>query len=159
MKRWNINNKVLIDGKYYDQEEFLNNIWVDGIIRIQKNEWDFIDRAQNIIDHFNLQVSYHKAWKKYALIKINKPWFYTKEKEQLPDLSWKDIIITECIMVKEKLSYDDLKDYNFTYSFKNIKSIDELKKAIIARYSISMPELSNEEILEKWVSLTRLQQI
>ena len=42
------------------------------------------------------------------------------------------------------------------FSFSHIKDVESLKKAIIDRYSSSMPNLSKEEILSLGISLTKL---
>ena len=74
--------------------------------------------------------------------------------EVLPVLSVKNVYVGTVVKKREHIPYDALLTEAFTYSMKHIKSPDELKKAILRRYGVSMPLLSDEEILARGVGMT-----
>ena len=140
---------------------------VDGIIRLTAEEFKHYSlllpaqsraKSNNKINHFNLQYSGHRAGKKYLLPKIVKHgYFIDDEHEQLPVLSLKNAIICEVVDVKENVNYEILTNNDIKYSA--YKNVDEVKKAIIKKYSKSMPKLIKNEILKLGVSVTKLKLI
>lgn len=161
MQREGINSKILVKGVYYDEKEFISrqfpNTDIDGIIRISESEYCFIDMKKKYLDHFNLQICGHEVGKIYSLPRILKHGYFTEEKEQLPDLLFDKTILGKCVLVKQNLSFNELGNFDFNYSFQHIKSINALKTAILKRYKQSMPKLSDDDILKLGVSLTRLE--
>ena len=151
--------KILVqEGKRiieYSDQEFLKKHKIYGIIRIQKEDFKHL-KWKKRLTHYNIQVSKHKPKKKYLLIKILKHGFYTKGKEQPPILDLKNARIAECLESKDYLHYEQLKKKDFKYSFKNIKTIPKLKKAIIKRYHKSLPNKTKKELLKLGISKTEL---
>lgn len=158
--------RVLEHGKDIEitYKEFQNKYGAFGIIRIPSSEFDYLENNNSqFLTHFNLQVSSHKKGEKYLLVKIiehgelnNKT-----QTETLPLLDISNPQLFECVECIENVQYEKLKNYEnlFENSFPNIKSIEELKTEIVKRYSKSMSYLSNDEILELGVSITKLKKI
>lgn len=152
--------KVLVfkdnEEKIYKMNDLLTELKVDWIIRIEEKDFDMI--KNDLFWHFNIEKSWHIVWKKYALMKILKKWYYDddKKEEKLPLLSYEDIKIYECIEVKNNINYDKIEDSMFENSLDNIKDIESLKEAIIRRYSISLPHLSSKQLIQLWVWYTLL---
>ncbi len=152
---------ILVKGVFYADskkylEEKIDKVRIDGIIRIKNEEYISINRDEKYLTHFNLQVSHHKVGFIYALPRIIKSGYFTQKEERLPDLSFDNIVIAECVQVKEYLKYEELNESHFKYSFKTIKNTKELQKVILSRYCKSMPELTKKEILSLGVSMTKL---
>ena len=74
----------------------------------------------------------------------------------LPILSMKNIYIGTVVKKREHVPYSTLLTEAFRYSMKHIKNEKELKQAILRRYRISMPLLSDKEILERGVGVTMI---
>ena len=74
----------------------------------------------------------------------------------LPILSMKNIYIGTVVKKREHVPYSTLLTEAFRYSMKHIKNEKELKQAILRRYRISMPLLSDKEIFERGVGVTMI---
>ena len=142
--------------KYSNLKEFLQKHEVDGIIRIREEDFVFLETNLEFLTHFNLQSTGHKKGKIYALSLIVKQGFFDGKKEVSPILSFEKYFIAECLEVKNKFKYEDLKQEDFEYCFPNIQNVAQLKKVIVKRYSESMPNLSQQKILSMGIAITKL---
>jgi transketolase len=153
-------SKILlsINGKeeLLDRLKFQKEHKVDGIIRISKDDFDYF-LLEDKITHFNLENSNHKKGAVYLVLKILRNGSLNKSKEVLPLLDLKSKIKFKCVFVKEKIAYKSLKQNSFEFSKQ--KSVDELKKSIVKNYSISLPEVSKEDLSKLGVSMTILEKI
>lgn len=140
-----------------DHKEFLNSNEVDGIIKIQDKEYSCINSQNGFITHFNLEKGNHKVGSKYILMKVVKPGYYISDEDfENPVLDFKNCFVCECVDVHDNISYSELTKSEFENSFTNIQNVAELQKAILFRYNQSMPKLSDDELLELGVGLTKL---
>lgn len=161
MKRSKKHNhiRILVEGKekVIESSILYNKIGIHRFIRIPADEFTIWDKQQ-FLDHFNLEHHNHSIWRKYGIIKIVESWRYNPEtdEEKLPLLDIETLRVWELIDSKEYISYSAVTDDMLTYSFPHIKSIDELKQAILKRYSTSLLWLTKEDILAKWVARNRL---
>lgn len=153
--------KVLVweDGKEVlaDFKSLANRLNVYGIIRIRALEYKNIPQA-GYFGHFNLEWTDHQVGKRYSLPRIMRhgSWSATTKEEVLPLLSFENAYKGECLAARQKISYEDVTEDLFEYSMTNIKDIESLKKIILERYSASLPNLTEEEILALGVSFTLL---
>ena len=132
-------------------------IGVDNAIRIRKEEYDDIDIYLQYFTHFNLEYGGMKIGQKYALPKILVQGYYKSDEDELPPLlSFEDFLIGTCVRVKENVAYDELTAVDFEYSMRSIRSPKDLQNAILRRYRVSMPLLSDQEIIKMGVSVTTL---
>ena len=129
---------------------------VDCIIKLPRGDFSHLKKVKSFLTHFNLQKTNHSKGYKYALALIIKPGFFDGKKQVLPVLSFENVVVAECLSVRNNVSYDKLIPKDFEYSFEHIRNVPELKKAILRRYSRSMPHLSKEEILSLGVGITKL---
>jgi hypothetical protein len=149
---------ILDDGveKELDVSNFNREHNIDGVIRIQKYDYPHFPKKK-YFSHFNLQYCGHVVGSIYVLPEIVRPGYFINEnKQKLPLLEFSGKLVGECVEVRNNLSYEDLSEEDFEYSFEHIKNTESLKKAMVRRYSISMPKLSAKEILEMGISLTKL---
>ncbi len=132
-------------------------IGISGAIRILKEEYENINLHANYYTHFNLELSGHSIGKRYALPKVLVQGYFKNEEDELPPLlSFEEIYFGSCVRVKEKVSYQELSSEDFAYSMLNIKNAEELIAVIRKRYNVSLPLLSDKEILRRGVSVTTL---
>jgi len=149
---------ILENGAEYevDADQFDRDHGINGIIRIQSCDYPHFPKSE-YFTHFNLQFCGHEVGATYALPEIVRSGYFISENGQkLPLLAFSDKYIGECIEVRNNLSYNDLSEADFKYSFDHIKNVELLRETIVRRYSVSLPKFSPEEILRLGVSLTRL---
>ncbi len=156
--------RVLEHGKDIEitYKEFQKKYGAFGVIRIPAKEFRYIENTEiKELTHFNLQVSSHKKGEKYLLVKIieHGELDTSSNTEILPLLDVSNPQLFECVECKENVQYSKLTNSNFENSFPDIKSVEELKNEIIYRYSKSMSYLTNEEILELGISITKLKRV
>ena len=131
---------------------------IDNAIRILDAEYAYIDTTLPFFTHFNLEMSGHSIGAKMILPRIVSQGHYRgPHDEVLPILSLKNILVGAVVSKREHLSYETLHDEIFEYSMKHIKNVDQLKRAMLRRYTVSMPDLSDAEILARGVASTTIQ--
>jgi hypothetical protein len=154
-------NLVLIEIEGAEQtipeDSFYAEHGIAGLIRIEETDFASVP-AHGLFGHFNVKNCSHVPGKNYGVIKLLRHGFFKESarEEQLPLLSALGMRVGICKEVQQNLSYDQLNEHHFQYSFPTIKSVEELQKAILARYQNSLPELSSDEILARGVSFTLL---
>jgi hypothetical protein len=132
-------------------------IGVDDSIRILKEEYADIDTHLPYFTHFNLQYGGMKIGRRYALPNILVQGYYKSDEDEFPPLlSFENCLTGTCVRVKEHVLYDDLTTIDFEYSMRTIRNIEQLKQAVLRRYRVSMPLISEEEMLRLGVSVTTL---
>lgn len=138
--------------------EFCKKYDVHSVIRIQENDWDMVKNQKDYFEHFNLEYTGNKKGNKYAIIKIIKTgYFDPKTKITVePILSEVDIILAECVIVRNYLPYEKLNSELFKYSGISEPYIQNLQDIIVRRYSLSLKNLSKEEILKLGVAYSKL---
>lgn len=146
------NEDVLLD----KEDQFFNKLPTHNFIRIKDKDYADLPDIGEIFTHFNLQVSNHIVGEIYILPKIIKPGYLKEDEEVLPLLDFTNAYYAECINVKEHVHYDDLVENDFEFSLPTIKNKEQLKNAILERYTQSMPLLSKEKIISLGVSITTL---
>ena len=152
------------EGQFLYQEQIVNIPWMDfhtqygvsGVIRVPKKDFPLIPTS-GPFTHFNLEVSYHRTESVYLIIAIIQPGWYRANEEVLPLLDPELSVRAKCLSVKEFVPYSLLQEADFRYSLPQIQTVDDLKREMIQRYRQSLPELSDEQILERGVSVTTLE--
>lgn len=138
------------------KKSFLATIFVDTLIRLPLEEHNSINNNTKYLTHFNLDNVNHKVREIVALPSIVTPGYYTSSTEVLPVLSFENCYVGICIEVRNNVSYQDLHQDDFKFSFPHIKNKKDLQQAILARYRQSMPELTNTQILALGVAITHI---
>lgn len=130
---------------------------VDGSIRIRKEEYDNIETYLPYYTHFNLEYAGNRIGARYAMPRIMVQGYYRDEDDELPPLlSFENILYGVCVRKKERIPYHELTPTDFAYAMRSIKTTDDLKRLMLSRYKVSMPNLLPEEILKLGVSVTTL---
>lgn len=135
----------------------LKNNLSGGCMRIIDEEYTGINGTLPYFTHFNLEFSGHIVGAKMFLPRIiTQGYFRAPGDEVLPVLSLKNIYVGTVVHKREHVPYKAIRDDIFQYSMKHIQNVADLKKAILRRYRISMPNLSEEDILKRGVAITTL---
>ncbi|MFP4112112.1 MAG: hypothetical protein ACLFUO_03860 [Candidatus Woesearchaeota archaeon] len=142
--------------KKIELKNILAKFKIDDIIRFQKEDYDLINPNSKYLTHFNLENTDHVIGYKYALVKIIKPGYFDGSKEIKPILDFSNCPFVLCTEAKDHICYEKVTENDFKYSLENIKSAEELKKAILRRYKYSMHHISDKKKLSMGVSITTL---
>ncbi len=144
--------------KDMDAEMFFSRHHIDNVIRILDAEYAYIDTTLPFLTHFNLETSGNPLGARMILPRIvSQGHFRGPEDETLPILSLKNILVGVVVSKREHLSYEALHEEIFQYSMKHIKNVEQLKRAMLRRYTVSMPDLSDAEIIARGVASTTIQ--
>lgn len=135
---------------------FLKKNNVNRIIRLQKKDFNLLKKNKIKYTHFNIKKTVHKKGDKCLIVKIIKPGFFNGKISKQPIFSSFETIYAKCLSSKNNLKYNKIKNSNFKYSLKNIKNIEDLKKAMIRRYKKSLFHMNNKEKLSLGVGITDL---
>jgi hypothetical protein len=144
---------IIID---INEDKFLRQHKLDNLIRLNKTEFSNFREKNKYLTHFNLQYCFHNKGDKLALFLIEQHGYYDGYNEVAPVLSLKNSLIAKCLDVKNNISYEELTEDDFIYTYDNINNIDSLKQFIIEKYQISMLKFTVPEILSLGVSVTNL---
>ena len=124
-------------------------------IKLLNSDFKLIKKKMIYLTHFNLQTTRHKPGKKYLIFPIIKQGFFDGKNYRPPLLSAK-FILAKCIFTKNNVNYNKLNKDIFKNSLSNIKNISSLKKAIVKRYSVSLPHILKRELIFVGVAITKL---
>ncbi len=137
--------------------QVLQTLGVEGIIRIHAKDYALFPDG-NRFTHFNLEYSGHKPGSLYVLPRILRPGYLRKNGDERPPLlDFSNCYLARCLSIREKVAYKSLLLSGFSSSLKNIKTVPDLQREILWRYTHSLPDSSSEEILERGVSITELE--
>jgi hypothetical protein len=126
-------------------------------MRILEEEYANIDNTLPYFTHFNLEFAGNPVGGKMFLPHILvQGYFRAAGDEVLPILSFTNVYTGVVTHKREHVPYKALHDEIFQYSMKHIQNVTDLKKAILRRYRVSMPNLSDEEILRRGVGITTI---
>ena len=99
---------------------------------------------------------FHSNLRCKHLVKIMKKGSFNGKVYKAPILSKKIVYFVKCLKIKNYLRYKNLKKKDFKHSFKDIKNVKALKKAMIRRYKKSLLHINNIQIIRLGVSTTKL---
>lgn len=143
--------------KEYNFDYLKQKYQINGMIRILKEDYQYLPEKGSLYQHYNLQPSNHLVGGVYLFAKIERQgYFISSDNEELPLLNLDNCFYGECLSTKKVNSYDNLTEEDFQYSMSSIKNKEQLKQAILKRYSVSVPKLTKEEILKIGLSQTTL---
>lgn len=148
---------LIFDGErevYVKRNVLLEEMEVDGIIRIQKDDFQSISFPYT---HFNLEHTGHQVGKTYALMKIIRSGHYSQQEEVLPLLDKSSYIKVVCTKAHNFISYDEIDSYLIEYGSNFPK--EHIKEVILKRYSQSLPNVTQQQIIKAGVALTKLAKI
>lgn len=128
-----------------------------GCMRILEEEYAGINSTLKYFTHFNLEFAGNTVGAHMFLPRIiMQGYFRAPGDEVLPILSLKGVYAGTVVHKREHVPYKALRHEIFQYSMKHIQNVTELKKAILRRYRVSMPNLSEEEIIKRGVGITTI---
>jgi hypothetical protein len=134
-----------------------NDLGVVSFVRIRKEEFDDQVPTTGLFAHFNLSKTNHKIGEKYAIVSILKQGLRSHETGLTlvrPQISLQCSRIVRCLEVQNELAYDKLSNKHFEHSMADIRTPEQLKARIIARYSPVRPDLSPSQLIDVGVGYT-----
>jgi hypothetical protein len=132
---------------------------VDALIRLQKHDFDQLGQAgtEQYFVHFNLEETLNQVGKRYAVLPIHRPGYRTHEgTEALPIMDVSRHRIGFCETVLQRVPIEMVSDEYFRNSLPSIRSVAQLRSALVDRYARMFPQLSADDLLARGCAITRL---
>jgi hypothetical protein len=108
---------------------------VDALIRVHEQDYALIDQLPEKYVHFNLEFTLNEQGKRYAILPIVKPGFRKQDNEEvLPVLDPTRYRIGRCDAIQQQVPVENVSTEHFQHSISTIRTVDELKKALLQRY-------------------------
>jgi hypothetical protein len=130
---------------------------VDALIRVHEQDYALIDQLPQKYVHFNLEFTLNEQGKRYAILPIVKPGFRKQDNEEvLPVLDPTRYRIGRCDAILQHVPIENVPIEYFQYSISTIRTVDELKKALLQRYAPMFPSLTSDELLSRGCAITQI---
>jgi hypothetical protein len=139
--------------------ELRSRFSVDSLIRLQRYDFDQLGKAgaERFFVHFNLEETLNEVGKRYAVLPIRRPGYRTDDGiEVLPIIDISRYRVGICDQVLQRIPLGMVSEEHFCYSLPTIRSIDQLRTALIDRYVRMFPHLSADELVARGCAITRL---
>jgi hypothetical protein len=130
---------------------------VDALIRVHEQDYALIEQLPDKYVHFNLERTLNEEGERYAILPIVKPGFRTGNGDEvLPVLDPRRHRIGRCDAILQQVPIEQLRAEHFRYSIPTIRTVGELKKALLARYAPMFPALSSDELLSRGCAISHI---
>jgi hypothetical protein len=138
-------------------EDLCDHLRVDALLRIHRQEYDFVEQLKVRYVHFNLEFTLNEQGKRYALLPIVRSGHRTADgNEVLPTLDPMRRRIGVCEFVRQQVPVQDVTPEFFENSIKTIQSQADLRDALLERYSPMFPNLSAAQLLDRGCAITQI---
>ncbi len=128
---------------------------VDALIRLQEREFRTLPRGYRYYTHFNLERTTNAVGKRYAIVPILKPGKRLEDgTELLPVIDVTPARVGVCLEVRQRVSIGNVGQRYFDYSLPHIKTPEQVKEVLLARYLSMFPGLADEEILSRGCAIS-----
>jgi hypothetical protein len=138
-------------------EELLRRFGVDGLLRLHSSDFAELPAHHRMFVHFNLEVTTNEVGRRYAVVPIVKPGRRLPDgRELLPIIDPSQRRVGTCVEVIQRVAIDQITVAQFSYSLPSIRTPQELREALLRRYSPMFPTLSGEEIVARGCAVTQI---
>jgi hypothetical protein len=129
---------------------------VDGLIRLHRRDYELVEILHEKYVHFNLEFTLNERGKRYAMLPILRSGYRTEsdDAEVLPVLDPRRHRIGVCEAVMQRVPIEEVSSAHFAYSIETVMTIDELRTALIQRYTPLFPNLRPEQLLSRGCAIT-----
>lgn len=135
-------------------------VGTEKLVRVTKEEYPEHATEGALLYHFGLPINADFVGTIVSLARIMEHGYFLKDgQEKMPLLSFDNIWQAT---VQERIAsttYDKLSEKYFRNSIGGANDIDSVKELILTRYRNSLPDLTDEEILDRGVSVRLLKLI
>ena len=132
---------------------------VDALIRLHRQDFDQLgqDGTERVFVHFNLEETLNQVGKRYAVLPILRPGYRTEDgAEVLPIMDTSRHRVGVCDKVLQRVPLDDVTEECFRHSIPSIRTVQQLRIALIDRYAKLFPYLSADDLVSRGCAITRL---
>lgn len=130
---------------------------VDALIRVHERDYALIGRLAEKYVHFNLELTLNEQGKHYAVLPIVKSGFRNQNNEEiLPVLDPQRYRIGRCDAILQQVPVESVSTEHFRYSISTIRTVDELKMALLLRYAPMFPTLTSDQLLSRGCAITQI---
>ena len=130
---------------------------VDALIRPHADDFALLDRVGCVFVHFNLERTTNRAGLRYALVPIWRAGFRDAHgAEVLPVVDVRRFRTGTCVEVLQHISLDSVTEEQLALSLPGLRSVGQLRAALVQRYGALFPGLDEGQIAAHGCSITRL---
>jgi hypothetical protein len=130
---------------------------VDALIRLGADDYQLLAPMRGRFVHFNLETTLNEAGKRYAILSIVRSGRRDEnDVEILPVIDPDRFRIGICEEVLQRVALREVEPHHLALSLPNIRTLEELKAALIERYAPLFPQLSPSEIAMRGCAITVL---
>jgi hypothetical protein len=130
---------------------------VDGIIRIQDDDFALLGGTSGLFVHFNLGSTLNRAAERYVLLPIvTQGQRLPDGTEVLPIVDPDRFRVGTCLSVQQRVPIGNVTAADFESSLPTIRTAAQLQAVLLARYRPMFPEMTDEAILSHGCAVTRL---
>jgi hypothetical protein len=138
-------------------KDLCSRLAVDALIRLHASEFDLISLHDRFLVHFNLEFTLNQVGCYYAVVPIIKAGQRNPDGEEaLPVINPDVLRRGVCTDVLQKISIDSVTEHQFSESLPNIRTVEDLKEALVRRYGRMFPNLSSKMLLDRGCAITRI---
>jgi hypothetical protein len=130
---------------------------VDALIRMHAGDFKLLDGLEREFVHFNLQATLNAAGRRYAIVPITKPGRrLLNAQEILPIIDPAAFRFCTCMEVLQYVPVEQVTAEQFARSLPTIRTVQQLRAVLIARYAHMFPDLTDDELMARGCAVTRL---
>ena len=130
---------------------------VDALIRLHLEEFAGLAALDRHFVHFNLEMTLNEVGRRYAILPIVVPGRRAVDgQEMLPVVDPGRFRLATCTAVLQRFSIDRVTAEDFVHSLPTIKTVEQLRAALIRRYAKLFPELSSGALIARGCAVTHL---
>lgn len=136
--------------------QFCTRLEVDGWVRLHAGDYSGMASLVTEFVHFNLGITDNAVGKRYAMVPILRPGKRLPDKtEQLPVIDMGRYRLAVCTQIIQGLSLKKITTEQLHHSLPSIRSAEDVRNALIARYAPMLPEATESDLLANGIALSR----
>jgi hypothetical protein len=134
-----------------------SRLGADALIRMHAGDFKLLDGLGREFIHFNLQATLNAAGQRYAIVPITKPGRrLPNAQEILPVVDPAAFRLCTCMEVLQHVPVGQVTAEQFAHSLPTIRTVQQLRAVLIARYAHMFPDLTDDELIARGCAVTRL---
>ena len=138
-------------------QSLLERFDVDMLIRLHVEDFTMLRMISGDFVHFNLETTLNEVGHRCAVVPIVTAGRRLADgSEVLPVIDPVQSRSGICVKVLQRVALNEVPATLFRYSLPNIKSVEELRAALVQRYAQMFPALSESELLGRGCAITKL---
>jgi len=138
-------------------QSLLDRFRADILIRLHADEFSLLSVTGQEFVHFNLETTLNEVGHRCAVVPIVTPGRRLSDgREVLPVIDPTQARLGTCVTVLQRVPLDKVSGDLFQHSLPTIRTVDQLRTALLRRYAQMFPHLNENEIVQRGCAVTKL---